>query len=160
MKSNILYIAILFISFNLSIEYGGSCDDKKVLKQETDTITGFDFEDGDNNFYNDYKQAYNKEYSCDTLSTEEKHYCCYMKLKYKNKISDKKYTHTGCVELNSTQIENIDETIEIFENGLETYRNRKGNKFDKDNISKVSISIDCSSTFLKIFATALLSFLL
>ena len=81
-----------------------------------------------------------------------------MKLKYKNEISDKKLTHTGCVSLNATEVEDdIEKLINQYEEGFEKQRNPENKP---KQISKVSIDIDCSSNYVKLAIMTLISFLL
>ena len=105
--------------------------------------------------YADRKVAYNEIASCASLRTAENdqidnHACCYLKVKFKNKDADKKFTHKGCIELSLDQMGNIDNTIESLESSIST----------PENIEKVDVDIDCSSKYLKLAGLILLSFLL
>ena len=167
----IFMFCILLLSFEyIFSETGGYCNSKRVLDDgkydEIRKLTKYKLYDI-TKFYTDVHNAYHHDSSCSTLLTSgsKNDMCCYIKLKYRNLISDEKYTHYGCIEQNSTLIENdgidgvIDELEEGFQVGMNDYMN-EGKTTTADYVDKVDIHIDCSSKFLKFIAIALLSFLL
>ena len=163
----------MFCILLLSVEYIFSqmCNGKRVLDNrvwdENRKIWTYRLNDM-TKFYTDVHNAYHHDSSCSTLlpsaSDENNDMCCYIKLKYRNLISDEKYTHYGCIEQNSTLIQDdgIDEVINGLEEGFQVGMNNELNKGPTavDYVDKVDIHIDCSSKFLKFIAIALLSFLL
>ena len=73
--------------------------------------------------YADTKIAYNGVSSYETLKTAEYSACCYMKLKFKNNIGDKKFIHRGCIEITSAQYNQIKAYRDELENTLSQYNN-------------------------------------
>ncbi len=167
----------MFCILLVSVEYifaQGLCQDKSVITKgkydDVKKITPYTLTEIEK-FYSDYHKSYHGDSSCTTLlpKTTGNDMCCYLKIKYKNLISDEKYTHYGCIEQNSTLIENdgidgiIDEIEEGFIYGMKQEMNYRENRDINnyvDYVDKVKIHIDCSSKFLKFIAITLLSFLL
>ena len=137
----ILLTLTLIASVNL-IDLGGECSDKAIFSG--------------NNFkydtYEDQKCAYHGVSSCISLHTEEEDsLCCYVKIKYRNKYADKKFTHRGCIEVVSSNLQNFDTFKDQLEDSIKTA---------DSNIDKVDLDIDCNSKFIKITGLILLAFLL
>ena len=125
----------MFCIFLVSFEYifsQGSCKQKQVIKYiGRDLIKNIDLYtlEDETKFYTDVHKAYHHDSSCTTLEVSGERnndICCYMKIKYKNLISGEKYTHYGCIEQNSTLIQDdgIDGVIDSLEEGF-TYGMRK-----------------------------------
>ena len=100
--------------------------------------------------------AYNKAASCATLKPDSTSgmMCCYIKVKFKNKDLDEKFTQKGCMEFEVTDAiinDNFDEFKDSVETGI-------GNV--NPNIEVKKLSIDCSSKFLHLAGIALIFFLL
>ena len=133
----------LFLTlFGCVILLGGECEDKAILNG--------------NNFiydtYEDQKSAYHGAASCVSLrSDEDNSLCCYMKIKFRNKSADKKFTHRGCIPMLGTNAQNMKNFIKEYEQNI---------KETNENIDKVDINIDCTSKFMKITGLVLLAFLL
>ena len=131
----------LIVSVNL-IVLGGECNDKAILDDNT-----FIYDT-----YEDQKCAYHGAASCISLHTEEDDsLCCYMKVKFRNRAADKKFTHKGCVSMLGTNVPVIKDYIKNYENTINQ---------QNENIDKVDIDIDCNSKFIKITGLVLLAFLL
>ena len=136
-----LLVTLTLISF-VNLELGGQCENKKILN--------------DNNFlydtYEDYTIAYNEAPSCVSLRTEEDNsLCCYIKVKFRNRGADKKFTHKGCAKIYGTNLQDIKNYIKNYENSINE---------ENENIDKVDIDIDCNSKFIKITGLVLLALLL
>ena len=137
----LLLALTLIVSVNL-IDLGGECADKAILKGNTflyDT-------------YEDQKSAYHGAPSCVSLHTDEDDsLCCYMKIKFRNRGADKKFTHRGCIPVLGTNWQDIKSYINNYESSINEAN---------ENIDKVDIDIDCNSKFIKITGLVLLAFLL
>ena len=167
----------MFCILLFSVEYifaEGTCQDKSVIERgiyDVDKkIYSYTLTDIEN-FYSDHHKSYHGDSSCTTQqpTTSGNDICCYLKIKYKNLISGEKYTHYGCIEQNSTLIQDdgidgiIDEIEEGFIYSMKQEMNQRANRDINnyaDYVNKVKIHIDCSSKFLKFIAITLLSFLL
>ena len=137
-----MMLFLLFTLFGCAILIGGECDDKAVLNG--------------NNFlydtYEDQKSAYHGAASCVSLhSDEDNSLCCYLKIKFRNRQADKKFTHRGCIAMLGRYVQNISDYIDQYEENI---------KAANENIDKVDIDIDCNSEFMKITGLVLLAFLL
>ena len=165
MKAILVFIVSAFLASFIISDYGEYCDSRTILKRETkkkaddryyDYITLNKME----LFYDDNKVVYNKHRSCESLrsSDTDRPNCCYIKLKYKNEYSDKKYTHEGCIEMalerDGTELD-VDDTIDY----LEEYFTDNMTEAKKE-VSDVKINIDCGSKFLQIALIALIALLL
>ena len=140
MQMRILILSILTFTVNL-YQLGNTCDSKKIF-EDTNLI-----EDR----YSDVKKAFNGVASCVSLRSELNSLCCYIKVKYKNVDADKKYTHRGCIQLDSTELQDVEATTKYYETELEK---------DTDHFKKVDVDIDCNSKFIKLTGLLLLAFLL
>ena len=140
------YELFLFITLTLiasvNLELGGQCEDKKILEG-----TNFLYDT-----YEDHKSAYNEASSCISLHTEDDDsFCCYLKIKFRNRAADKKFTHKGCTKMFGSNAASISDYINGFENSIEQAN---------ENIDKVDIDIDCNSKFIKITGLVFLALLL
>ena len=141
METKIMLFLFLTL-FGCVILLGGECEDKAILNG--------------NNFiydtYEDQKSAYHGAASCVSLrSDEDNSLCCYMKIKFRNRAADKKFTHRGCIPMLGTNARNMKQFIKEYEQSI---------KDTNENIDKVDINIDCNSKFMKITGLVLLAFLL
>lgn len=142
MKVTILIITLTIIGYTFS----GYCSEKAILESNR-LPTEYT--------YDDRKLAYNEIASCASLrttssTTADEKACCYLKVKFRNKEADKKFTHRGCIALTISEMSDIDKTIDDLEDKIE----------EPENIEKADIDIDCSSKYLKLAGLILLSFLL
>ena len=131
METKIMLFLFLTL-FGCVILLGGECEDKAILNG--------------NNFiydtYEDQKSAYHGAASCVSLrSDEDNSLCCYMKIKFRNRAADKKFTHRGCIPMLGTNARNMKQFIKEYEQSI---------KDTNENIDKVDINIDCNSKFMKI----------
>ena len=137
-----MMLFLLLTLFGCVILLGGECKDKAILNGNSflyDT-------------YEDHKSAYHGAASCiSLLSDEDNSLCCYMKIKFRNRSADKKFTHRGCIAMLGTDAQNMDTYIDQYEENIKTAN---------ENIDKVDINIDCNSKFMKITGLVLLAFLL
>ena len=136
-----LMLFLLLTLFGFVTLIGGECKSKAVL-------------DGNNFLYDTYedqKSAFHGAASCISLRSEDNSMCCYLKIKYRNRQADKKFTHRGCTQITGANIDNIDNYIDEFEQSI---------KAANENIDKIDINIDCNSKFMKITGLVLLAFLL
>ena len=92
--------------------------------------------------YADYKTAYHDVSSCASLRSNYNTACCYLKVKFKNSISEEKYTHKGCIEVTSSQWEDIKNVVRAFENNITS-------SDVNVTLSKRKVSIDCHSNYIK-----------
>ena len=142
-NKNVLFLLLsltLIVSVNL-VDLGGECEDKVILKNDEllyDT-------------YEDHTSAFHGPASCVSLHSDDETLCCYMKIRYRNRAADKKYTHKGCIEMKGSILNNLDDQIKQFEDNI---------KQKDSNIDKVDIDIDCNSKFIRITGLILLAFLL
>ena len=137
------YIFVAFsVAFCLSsFTYGGECSDKAILNSRNRIL---------NSSYGDLKRAFSHEASCMSLKSGDNKICCYIKNKFKNEVSDEKYTHKGCIEVTAKQYSEIKGFISTLESSVN----------NQTNISKSHISIDCSSKYLKLFGLLLFTLIL
>ena len=147
---SVLLVALLLIQSCYSQLY--SCQDKSLFEEDSYKLKA---RDGDVNF------AYNEVGSCATLETtlttdEDKYFCCYTKLKIKNKSLDQKFTQKGCIELTLEDIFEPSRKFKDFKKTIEGYI--EGNNSDTIEVKK--LDIDCGSKFLHIVGISLLLFLL
>ena len=137
-----MMLFLLLTLFGCVILLGGECEDKAILNGNSflyDT-------------YEDHKSAYHGAASCISLhSDEDNSLCCYMKIKFRNRSADKKFTHRGCIAMLGRDALNMDTYIDQYEENIKTAN---------ENIDKVDINIDCNSKFMKITGLVLLAFLL
>ena len=111
-----------------SAEIGGLCSDKAILD---------DYELQNINV--DKKLAFNKIESCASLRTEEENNaCCYIKVKFRNKVEDKKFTHRGCTIIRKNEWNNMDDTFDNYEGNITNFYVNSATPIDK-------VDIDCSS---------------
>ena len=136
-----IFAATFFVAFCLSYIYGGYCSDKAILGRNNRI---------NSTFYGDMKKAFNHEASCLSLKSDDGYMCCYIKNKFKNEVSDEKYTHRGCIQVSASQYSDIKGFISHLENSVN----------NQTNISKADISIDCSSKYLKLFGLLLFTLIL
>ena len=101
-------IVIAFALTSVLSKLGGSCSDKEILNRNALKYSS----------YEDSKVAYNHASSCTSLKSDDNHACCYLKVKFKNSISDKKYTHRGCIQVSLSDWQNIDDLIDRLENNI------------------------------------------
>ena len=99
--------------------------------------------------------AYNKAASCATLKPDSTSgmMCCYIKVKFKNKDLDEKFTQKGCMEFDVTDAI-INDKFDEFKDSVEGYIQ------DQNGVEVKKLSIDCSSKFLHLAGIALIFFLL
>ena len=100
--------------------------------------------------------AYNEAASCATLkpdSTTSGIMCCYIKVKFKNKDMDEKFTQKGCMEFDVTDAI-INDKFDDFKDSIKQYIE------DQSVVEVKKLSIDCSSKFLHLAGIALIFFLL
>ena len=136
-----MMLFLLLTLFGCVILLGGECGDKAVLDD-------YDFL---YDTYADYKRAYHGSASCISLRSDDDCLCCYLKIKFRNRQADKKFTHRGCISMLGTKVQDMDNFIEEYEQKI---------KDSNENIDKVDINIDCNSKFMKITGLVLLAFLL
>ena len=132
-------VSLSIISIN-SYTLGNTCNNKTIL-----TSSGSLYYDD----ILDHKEAFNKISSCASLRSSQNTSCCYIKVKFRNRAADKKYTHRGCIEVSGTEWSDIDSFIANTRNRINT-----------TNIDKVDVDVDCNSKFIKLTALVLLAFLL
>ena len=152
-KSLFLVVTLLLIQSCYSQLY--SCMDKSIIEDECKLVAT----NGDVNL------AYNEVGSCATLQTlegdddddgeDDLHFCCYAKLKIKNKQLDQKFTLKGCLEIPLEKLVDPDLEFKDFKKEIEGYI--EGNNTD---IEVKKLDIDCSAGFLHIVGISLLFFLL
>jgi hypothetical protein len=131
--------ALIFV---LSKE-GGDCDEKAILDRNKLIYTS----------YGDTKIAYNHASSCVSLKSADNHACCYLKVKFKNSVSDKKYTHRGCIQVSLNEWQNIDDLIDRLENNITTT--------DRNvTLEKKDVHIDCNSNYIKLAGLLIFALLL
>ena len=138
MKMKILIFAMLALTAKL-YELGNTCNSKAIFNGNS--LIGDD--------YMDVKLVYNEIASCISLRSEDDKLCCYIKAKFKNREADKTFTHKGCIELNSDQLQDVKATTKNYES-----------YFSPELYKKVSVDIDCNSKFVKLTGLVLLAFLL
>ena len=152
-KSLFLVVTLLLIQSCYSQLY--SCMDKSIIGDECQLVA----KNGDVNL------AYNEVGSCATLQTlegdddddgeDDLHFCCYAKLKIKNKQLDQKFTLKGCLEIPLEKLVDPDLEFKDFKKEIEGYI--EGNNTD---IEVKKLDIDCGAGFLHIVGISLLFFLL
>ncbi len=152
-KSLFLVVTLLLIQSCYSQLY--YCMDKSIIEDDNKLVAT----NGDVNL------AYNEVGSCATLQTleddddgdgeDDLHFCCYAKLKIKNKQLDQKFTLKGCLEIPLMYLVNPDFEFKDFKKEIE------GNIEEKyDYIEVKKLDIDCGAGFLHIVGISLLFFLL
>ena len=152
-KSLFLVVTLLLIQSCYSQLY--SCMDKSIIEDECKLVAT----NGDVNL------AYNEVGSCATLQTlegdddddgeDDLHFCCYAKLKIKNKQLDQKFTLKGCLEIPLEKLVDPGLKFKDFKKEIEGYI--EGNNTD---IEVKKLDIDCGAGFLHIVGISLLFFLL
>ena len=152
-KSLFLVVTLLLIQSCYSQLY--SCMDKSIIGDECQLVA----KNGDVNL------AYNEVGSCATLQTldddddddgeDDLHFCCYAKLKIKNKQLDQKFTLKGCLEIPLEKLVDPGLKFKDFKKEIEGYI--EGNNTD---IEVKKLDIDCGAGFLHIVGISLLFFLL
>ena len=146
MQTRILFLFSILIFGVFSAELGGLCSDKAILDD-------YEFLQ---NINGDKKLAFNKIASCASLRTEiDNSACCYIKVKFRNKNADKKFTHRGCTIVSMSEWNNMDNTIDYYEGNITNYYADSSTPIDK-----VDVDIDCSSNYLKLAGLLLLALLL
>ena len=145
MQTRILFLFSMLIFGVFSVEIGGLCSDKAILD---------DYELQNINI--DKKLAFNKIASCASLRTEiDNSACCYIKVKFRNKVADKKFTHRGCTIVQMNEWNNMDDTIDYYEGNITNFYANSATPIDK-----VDVDIDCGSNYLKLAGLLLLALLL
>ena len=152
-KSLFLFVTLLLIQSCYSQLY--SCMDKSIIEDECKLVAT----NGDVNL------AYNEVGSCATLQTlegdddddgeDDLHFCCYAKLKIKNKQLDQKFTLKGCLEIPLEKLVDPDLKFKDFKKEIEGYIER-----NNTDIEVKKLDIDCGAGFLHIVGISLLFFLL
>ena len=151
-KSLFLVVTLLLIQSCYSQLY--SCMDKSIIEDDCKLVAT----NGDVNL------AYNEVGSCATLQTledddddgeDDLHFCCYAKLKIKNKQLAQKFTLKGCLEIPLEKLVDPDLEFKDFKKEIEVYI--QGNNTD---IEVKKLDIDCGAGFLHIVGISLLFFLL
>ena len=151
-KSLFLVVTLLLIQSCYSQLY--SCMDKSIIEDDCKLVAT----NGDVNL------AYNEVGSCATLQTledddddgeDDLHFCCYAKLKIKNKQLAQKFTLKGCLEIPLEKLVDPDLEFKDFKKEIEGYI--EGNNTD---IEVKKLDIDCGAGFLHIVGISLLFFLL
>ena len=143
MQTKILISLLISLSIILAIqsyELGAHCNTKRILTSWSSLL----YDDTE-----DHKEVYHSVASCASLRSSDNHACCYIKVKFRNKAADKKFTHKGCIEVSGQEWGNIDSFISSTKNSINT-----------TNIDKVDVDVDCNSKFIKLTALVLLAFLL
>lgn len=137
----IILLTLILIVPSHSYKYGGNCNERAIL--DGNHLIG--------DSYSDNKQAYNGIASCGSLRSALYTACCYIKVKYRNKQADKKYTHYGCIEIYDNELVDIKTVI----------NNLKANiTHNEVEIDKTKVDIDCHSKLIKLTGLFLLAFLL
>jgi S-adenosylmethionine/arginine decarboxylase-like enzyme len=126
-----------------SYQLGSQCSSKYIL---SDSRLMYDS-------YADYKTAYHDVSSCASLRSNYNTACCYLKVKFKNSISEEKYTHKGCIEVNSSEWEDIKNVVRAFENNITS-------SDVNVTLSKKKVSIDCHSNYIKLAGLFIFALLL
>jgi hypothetical protein len=145
MQTRILFLFSMLIFGVFSVEIGGLCSDKAILD---------DYELQNLNV--DKKLAFNKIASCASLRTgEDNSACCYIKVKFRNKVADKKFTHRGCTIIRKNEWNNMDDTFDNYEGNITNFYANSATPIDK-----VDVDIDCGSNYLKLAGLLLLALLL
>ena len=152
-KSLFLFVTLLLIQSCYSQLY--SCMDKSIIEDECKLVAT----NGDVNL------AYNEVGSCATLQTlegdddddgeDDLHFCCYAKLKIKNKQLEQKFTLKGCLEIPLEKLVDPDLKFKDFKKEIEGYIER-----NNTDIEVKKLDIDCGAGFLHIVGISLLFFLL
>ena len=143
MKTLIVIACALVYVFSSSGNIGGYCEDKYILNGKKLMYSS----------YEDVKRAYNHFSSCTSLTSDHNHACCYLKVKFKNTVSDKKYTHRGCIQVSLQEWQNIRGLIDSLENNITaTERNV--------TLEKRDVDIDCNSNYIKLAGLLMFALLL
>ena len=146
MKNKILFfislVLTLFVTVKSEYTLGNVCNTKRILDGNSRLIY-----DG----YADHKSAFNGIGSCISLHSNDNTACCYIKVKYKNKEADKKFTHRGCIEITADEWQDIKNVIKGLEGNI-THQNI--------TVEKQDVEIDCHSKLIKLTGLILLAFLL
>lgn len=149
MQTRNLFLFSLLIICIYSQNIGGECSKKAILD------SSYEFK---NSIYDDHKSAFNEVASCASLRTDSLDtYCCYIKVKFKNKTADKKFTHRGCTVISQTQFNDMDQTIDDYEEKISNYYSN--NQDEEYQLEKVDVHIDCGSKYIKLAGLILLAFL-
>jgi hypothetical protein len=148
MQTRILFLFSMLIFGVFSVEIGGLCSDKAILEDREYNFL--------QNINGDKKLAFNKIASCASLRTgEDNSACCYIKVKFRNKVADKKFTHRGCTIIRMNEWNNMDDTIDYYEGNITNFYANSATPIDK-----VDVDIDCGSNYLKLAGLLLLALLL
>ena len=133
----------------------GDCSDKSLFQDSGYTLK---------TKVSDLTYAYNEAASCVTLQPVDGTACCYIKIKFKNKDVDEKFTQKGCITITDDEyrkyVADVDDedNFKDFKNHVrDTIETKNGGE---EKIDVKSISIDCSSKFLQLAGIALLFFFL
>ena len=145
--------SFLIFSLLLSVAICLECSDKYIVNNSTRHLVNA------NNA--DVTLAYNDVASCISLTTAENQVCCYIKIKFENELYDEKFTHKGCISIETRRlledaVPDIDDLIELYEECSDY----KITPNSEDEIIYKNVEIDCSSRFIQIAGFALLLFLL
>lgn len=142
MQMKTLIVIACTLTFVLS-KNGGSCSDKEILNGNRLKYSS----------YEDSQVAYNHASSCMSLQSDFNYACCYLKVKFKNSVSDKKYTHRGCIQVSLNEWQNIDDLIDRLENNI-TSNDRNV------TLEKKDVDIDCNSNYIKLAGLLIFALLL
>ena len=147
MQAKIFFVILalsLFITTDSQGDYqlGGECASKAIV-DDSGYLAG--------STYGDYRTTYHGISSCISLRSQDDSGCCYMKLKFKNKVADKKFTHRGCVVVRDSDWADVTKFVKVTEQLIQ--------ERDTD-LEKIDVDIDCNSKFIKLTRIILLSFLL
>ena len=144
MKTFILVAFVLTnVLYQSSYILGSNCTDKRILDGNRLIYSS----------YEDHKSAYNHISSCTSLKSRQDYACCYIKIKFRNSVSDKKYTHRGCIEISGNEWADIDGPISSIKNNLTS-------SDVNVTLDKKKVSIDCNSNYLKIAGLLIFALLL
>ena len=101
--------------------------------------------------YSDFNNAFNGPSSCASLRSTYNTACCYLKIKFKNKMANEKYTHTGCIEVTSSEWENVDNVVNRIKSNITS---------SDSNLEAKKVSIDCNSSYIKLAGLFIFALLL
>ena len=138
----ILFVLSLILSVTSAYKLGNDCSSKTILDRKGILLY---------NGYADHKSAFNGIGSCISLHSGDNTVCCYIKVKFKNKEADQRFTHRGCIEIKENEWAVIKETINQLERNITS---------PNITVEKQDVEIDCHSKLIKLTGLILLTFLL
>ncbi len=147
MKSQLFFTLITLSLLYIKCASDAECESKWILDQTTKKLLKLQGESPDEA----YITAYNGLASCYTLRPKDGETCCYIKVKYKIRDTDQKYTAKGCQPVS-----------------FQSFNNFKGDVIDglkqkissDEQIEDVKVSVKCnSSSFLKVAGLLILALL-